>query len=204
MATTIQERVAYENWGWMLARGVSALLFGLLFLVWPGPTLAVLVLLLATLLLVDGIIALVYAISGGRTARGKAWPLIGVGVAGISAAVITYVWPQMTLGILMVILAIWAMIRGALEVVAYLELRETFQGSWLLGLSGVLTFFFGIALIVWPAVGLRLLVWIVAGYALLAGGVFLGLAWQMNRALHGGQRDLDTSPPDRPGDFTPT
>ena len=204
MVTTIEEDVAYENWGWMLARGVSALLFGFVLLIWPGLSLAALVIFFAALLLVDGITALVYAASGGRTLRGKVWPLIGVGLIGICAAVTTFAWPQITLGVLMVIIAFWAVVRGALELIAAVTFHKRLQGSWFLALSGVLTILFGVILLSWPALGLSMLAWIVGAYAILAGVVFLGLAFRMRNAHQELHPDRYHSPSDQPGDVTPT
>lgn len=203
MAVNIREQVAYENWGWMAARGFIALLLGLIVLVWPGPTLAALVILFGTILLVDGVTALVYSASGGRTTRGNAWPLVLAGLAGVAAAIITYIWPEITAGVLLLVVAFWAIARGVLEIVAYVDLRHVFKSSWLLGLSGALALVFGVVLLVWPSVGLQLLAWIVGVYAIIAGAVFMGLAFSMRHVLRGAERDMTHLPPPRPGEPTP-
>lgn len=136
MVTQVRDQVADENWGLMAVRGVLVMLLGLTVLVWPGPSIASLVVLLGTILLVDGIAALIYAASGGRSAEGNAWPLVMAGLVGVGAAVITYVWPQITVGTILFIIAFWAIARGVLEIAAYVELRDTFKSSWLLAVSG--------------------------------------------------------------------
>lgn len=45
-------------------RGIAAILFGVMALVWPGPTLAVLVIMFGAYVLVDGISLLVALIRG--------------------------------------------------------------------------------------------------------------------------------------------
>ncbi|AWV88035.1 HdeD family acid-resistance protein [Bradymonas sediminis] len=203
VTTYIREQVAYENWGWMMARGVMALLFGLIALVWPGPTLATLVILFGVTLLGDGVTALVYAASGGRTSRGDTWPLILAGLTGIGGAVITFIWPQITVGVLVFIIAFWAIIRGVLEIVAYVDLRRIFGGSWLLAVSGVLALVFGVVLLAWPSLGLRIFAWVVGAYAILAGIVFVSLAVRMRQMIHRREFDPDYTPSDRPSEPTP-
>lgn len=203
MAMNIREQVAYENWGWMGVRGVVAVLLGLTVLVWPGPSLAALVILFGAFLLVDGVTALVYSASGGRTSRGNAWPLVLAGLAGIGGALVTFMWPQITVAMLIWVVAFWAILRGVLEIIAYVGLRQVFKSSWLLGVSGALALVFGVILLAWPAVGLRVLAWIVGVYAVLAGGVFLGLAWRMRHALRGREYDSDYKRSGRPSKPTP-
>ncbi len=48
-----------REWWVFLVRGIAAILFGVLALVWPGPTLAVLVIMFGAYVLVDGISLLV-------------------------------------------------------------------------------------------------------------------------------------------------
>lgn len=54
-----------RNWWWVALRGVVAILFGIAAFVWPGPTLAALVILFGAYALVDGIFAILTGISGG-------------------------------------------------------------------------------------------------------------------------------------------
>lgn len=203
MSTQIREQFVDENWGWMAARGVLVALLGLTVLVWPGPSLASLIVLFGTILLVDGVAALVYAASGGRSAKGNAWPLVLAGIAGVAGAVISYVWPEITAGTILLIIAFWAIARGVLEIVAYVELRNTLRSSWLLALSGTLALIFGLVLLVWPVAGLQVLAWIVGVYAILAGAVFLGLALRMRQALHSDEHDTPHHPTRSPGEPTP-
>ena len=57
-----------RNWWLLLLRGIAAIVFGLLTFVWPGMTLLTLVLLYGAFALVDGILAIAAAVSGGTPA----------------------------------------------------------------------------------------------------------------------------------------
>jgi len=50
-----------RNWGWIVFRGVVAVLFGVLAFAWPGITLAALVIVWGAYALADGVLALIAA-----------------------------------------------------------------------------------------------------------------------------------------------
>jgi uncharacterized membrane protein HdeD (DUF308 family) len=74
--------VLARHWWVMAVRGVAALLFGILALIWPQITLTVLVLLFGAYALVDGVLALVTAFSRAGRATGRRPWLIVEGVSG--------------------------------------------------------------------------------------------------------------------------
>src|SRR3984893_8442281 len=110
-----------RHW-WVIAlRGLAAVLFGVLAFVWPGMTLAVLVLLFGAYALVDGILAIVVAVRGGTDHR----LFMGLeGVVGVLAGLVAFVFPGLTALALLYIIAFWAVLTGVLEVVAAVRLRR--------------------------------------------------------------------------------
>jgi hypothetical protein len=54
-----------KNWWMLLLRGIAAIIFGVLGLTWPGMTLVTLILFYGAYVLVDGVLAIVVAITGG-------------------------------------------------------------------------------------------------------------------------------------------
>src|SRR5215472_2987457 len=83
------------NWWLVLLRGIAGILFGILAFAWPGLTLLTLVLLYGAYALVDGICALAAAFSG-RAKPVPTWWLIVVGLLGIAAGLVTFLWPGIT------------------------------------------------------------------------------------------------------------
>ncbi len=76
--------VLVQNWWALALRGVFAIIFGLLSLIWPGLSLAALVLLFGAYALVDGIFALIAALR--RAEAHMRWaPFAWEGVFGIAA-----------------------------------------------------------------------------------------------------------------------
>ena len=128
-----------RHW-WVIAlRGLAAVLFGVLAFVWPGMTLAVLVVLFGAYALVDGILAIVVAVRGGTDHR----LFMGLeGVVGVLAGLATFVFPGLTALVLLYIIAFWAVLTGVLEVVAAVRLRRAITNEWGLIIGGILSVLF--------------------------------------------------------------
>ena len=117
-----------RNWRLLALRGMVAVLFGWAALVWPGATLTALVLLFGAYALVDGLLALIVSLLD-RHGFDRGWVLLLKGLAGIATGVLTYLWPSVTAQALVYLIAAWAILTGALEVVAAVDLRNTVEGE---------------------------------------------------------------------------
>jgi uncharacterized membrane protein HdeD (DUF308 family) len=78
-------------------------------------------------------------------------------------------WPQITALILLVVIAVWALIAGVLQIVAAVRMRKVISNEWFLGLSGVVCVVLGLLLIVQPAEGAIGLVIAIATFAIVWG-----------------------------------
>src|SRR5262245_30785719 len=124
-----------RNWWMLVLRGIAAILFGLLAWTWPGVTLVVLVMLWGAYALVDGLLAIASAISG---ASGRPWWTLALeGVAGVGAAVVTWLWPGLTAIVLLYVIAAWAIVTGVIEIVVAIRLRKEIRGEFWLALAGL-------------------------------------------------------------------
>ncbi len=176
-----------SRYWWVLAlRGVIAILFGILVFLWPQLAWIVAVASFGAFALVDGIFAIVAAVSGHHPGR-PWWSLLFEGLFGISAGVITFVWPGITELALLWVIAYWAVATGIFEIIAAIQLREVIEGEWLLALSGVLSVVFGLLLVILPGPGALALAWLIGAYALAFGVLLLVLAFRL-RELAGRTR----------------
>lgn len=165
-------------WWLVLIRGIAAIIFGVLALIWPAITLLVLVIFFGAYALVNGFFSL---FSGFRhNASPRAW-LIITGVVSILAGIIAFVWPGITSLALLYVVAFWAIVSGVSEIVAGVKLRKEIQNEWTLILSGVLSVIFGVLLIIWPGAGLVTLVWLVGIFAILYGITLAVLSFRMKK-----------------------
>jgi uncharacterized membrane protein HdeD (DUF308 family) len=157
-----------QNW-WMFAvRGVVAVIFGIVALIWPGQTLQALVLVFGAFALVDGI----FAVIAGIAARGyfdRWWAVLLEGMVGVVIGLLTFFWPNITALVLLYFIAAWALITGIFEIVAAIQLRRVITGEWMLILGGLLSILFGILLFVFPGTGAVSLIWLIGIYAIVFG-----------------------------------
>jgi uncharacterized membrane protein HdeD (DUF308 family) len=164
------------NWWALLLRGISAVLFGLAALFWPGLTLFALIVFFGAYTLVDGIFAIV---AGIRSSGGRRWLLLAEGVLGVLVGLIAFFSPGMTALVFLYVIAVWAVFTGILKVVMAIWLRREIDNEWTMALSGVLWVILGVVLTVLPGVGLLSLAWLIGVFALGAGLTFLVLAFRV-------------------------
>ena len=180
METDIGENLG-RNWGWIMLRGVAAVLFGVLAIARPGITLAVLIFMWGAYAIADGILALV----AGLQVRGQGrpiWSFFVMGTLGILAGVLTFRAPGLTALALLMVIAGWAIATGLLQIVAAFRLRKVIDGEWALGLSGVLLVIFGILSMIHPGTSALGVLWMVAANA-VGFGILLIIAGFRMRSL---------------------
>jgi len=176
-----------RDWWVFALRGLAAILFGVLAFASPEITLATLVLLFGAYAFVDGVSLLIALARGDAAARRHAWAFGIMGVLGIVASIVTFVWPGITALSLLYLVALWAITMGVLQVVAAIALRREIEGEFWMALGGVMSVVFGSLLIVSPGTGLDALVWMLGAWAIVFGASSLGLAYR----LHGIKAALD-------------
>jgi uncharacterized membrane protein HdeD (DUF308 family) len=167
-----------RSWKWMALRGVCAVLFGVLTLMWPGTSLLVLTLLFGAYAFVDGIVALVVAFKI-RGAGRPMWVLLFIGIAGILAGIGAIVFPGMTALVLLMFIAAWAAIIGVFQIAAAIRFRREIKNEFWLALSGVLSLLFGVVLFLRPGAGALAVIWLIGAYATLFGILLLALAFKL-------------------------
>jgi len=179
-------RLLGDKWWVLLLNGLGAIAFGILAFAWPGVTLIVLITLFGVYCIVDGVTALMAA--GARIGReGKSWGwMLFVGIVSILAGVAAFAWPGLTAVVLLTLIAAWAIVRGVLEIVAAIQLRNSIDNEWMLALAGVISVAFGLALLVWPGAGALALIFWIAAFAIVHGLLLTMVAFRVRRLAHDG------------------
>ena len=181
-----------SRWWTLAARGIAAILFGILTFISPGLSLFTLVILFGAWALADGVFNLVMAV---RTRRGERWGwLVLEGVTSIIVGILTFFWPGITALSLLFLIAAWSVVTGIAEVVAAIRLRKLIRGEWLLGVSGVLSIVFGLLLFAFPGAGALAVIFWIGAYSIVFGSLLVALAFRLRAWAR------DTShhvPPDR-------
>ncbi len=165
----------------MLAlRGVLAIVFGIIALIWPGLTALALAVVFGVYAIVDGAGWLAASFrrpgdTGQRTIRGIA------GVLGIALGLAALVWPGHTAMVLAIIVGVWAVVTGAIGV----WLATQLHGQWLIGVVGALSVVAGLLILLRPAAGAVALAWVIGVYAIVAGVLMLAATWQLSHSPSG-------------------
>ena len=174
--------VLARNWWVFAARGLAAIVFGVLALVWPALTLTILIFLFAVYAIVDGS-ALLFGIGRPRMqAMRRNWSLAVVGLLGIIAGIVAFVLPGVTALSLLYVVAAWSIVMGIFQIIAAIDMRRQIDNEWWLILGGVLAVLFGAYLAIFPGDGLLTLVWLVGFWAIVFGFLNFMLSWRL-RAL---------------------
>jgi uncharacterized membrane protein HdeD (DUF308 family) len=169
-----------DDWWLLLVRGLAAIAFGVIAFLWPAITLVSMIYLFGIYAIVDGLVA-IWAAFNLPGQPGPRWWLGLSGVVSILAGIIAFVYTGMTAMVLLVVIAVWAIIIGLLQLYAAIQLWKVIDNDWWLILSGLLAVAFGVVMIAWPSTGALALIWSIAWFALFFGCMFVGLAFELKR-----------------------
>lgn len=172
--------VLKPKWGWMLFSGLLAILFGIIAFWIPLETVYAMTFLFGAFAAADGILSIISAVRD----KGNFRPLLLRGILGLFVGIIVLALPVLSAVSLVVfawvMLSIWLIATGLLELIAAIGLRKEIKGEWLLGLSGLITLAFGIAIpiVLWanPTVGVVTMGWMIGFFAVFHGLLEIALA----------------------------
>ena len=160
----------------VLFRGIAAVLFGIITLVWPNMTLSVLVLLFGVFAVINGITAVAAAL---RSTGEQGWGLLLFeGILGILAGVVALVWPGITALAFLYLLAAWAILTGIMEIIAPLSFPMSGGRAALTALAGLASILFGILIAAQPSSGLLAVVWLIGIYAIVFGVMYIAVYFE--------------------------
>jgi len=154
-------------------RGILALALGLVFLIWPGVTIGVAVALFAIFCFVDAIIASARLFSSGQSTGDRILQVLRM-VVDVAAALVAIAYPGPTAEVLTVIIGVYAIVVGILELAASGgPLAKATGNSGLAVLAGVLSIIVGVLLIIWPNIGVVTLAVLFGAYLAAYGAILL-------------------------------
>lgn len=157
--------------------GVFGVATGLILLFWPSATLTVLAVVLGIHFLVGGVVTIVSAVGGPDHERVLS---LFAGLVSLIAGVIAIYRPLQTIVFLVVVAAVFWVIRGVTDVVDGLFDRE--EGSRaLMIVSGLVSLAAGILVLVWPDATLIVLVRISGFWMVVLGLLRIGVGRSIPR-----------------------
>lgn len=172
-----------QNWWLFLLRGIFAVIFGLIALIFPGPTMLSLALLFSAYMLVDGIAGIISAVRAIRRKEDRWGLLIFEGLLNIAVGVAAFLWPGLTVIAFVWLVAAWAIVTGGLMTAAGFRLNMD-HGRWWMVLGGLLSLAYGVLLIVAPLIGAIVLTWWIGAYALAFGIALVIFSFKLRSRQH--------------------
>jgi uncharacterized membrane protein HdeD (DUF308 family) len=183
-----------DHWGLVLAYGLISLGLGLTLAVWPGETLTVVAVLIGVQFLVSGIFRVITAIAASALDTSVR---VLLGVTGALAFIVGLLClrdPLQTLVVIGLILGVWWVASGVIDIVGALVGGSAGQRAWEI-FSGIVSILAGGFLLIDTKVTLGVLVLIVCIWLIVTGifGIVSALRLRAQRT-HTTQR-ASTPPP---------
>lgn len=178
---------ANDTWWMLLLRGLALLLFGVLAVIWPGITLAVLAVLFAIYVFIAGVVNIVTGIGFYSTRR--VWFLtLLLGVIEIGFGVFVAKNPALTFTMLVFSIGIVFVLQGILAIiVAFSDMRET--GMRVMGvIAGALAIIAGLLVFRFATTAALGFIWIIGAYGMIVGSLDVAEALNMKETLETTER----------------
>jgi len=184
MLTQRGELELASRWGWVVFRGILAILFGVFAFAEPATIGFGLVLIFAVYVFASGIATLVSAARGGRSGDARWGTLLFEGLLYIVAGAVAVLWPGSTALAFLWVLGFWAVFSGVLEIASAIRLRRAIEHEWSLGLAGALSILFGLVMLFRPLLGALAVVWWLGAYAVVFGVLMIVVGVKLRRLEH--------------------
>jgi uncharacterized membrane protein HdeD (DUF308 family) len=174
----------------LIARGILAVIVGIIALAWPSVTVLALVILFAIYAFAASGLQVMQAFSSA-----KGWPVLGhllLGLVDLAAGIIALAWPGPTALVLVLVVGVWAIIAGLVEFSAAFGPGEPAGTRAMLILGGLITIAFGVVLCARPDIGAVTLALLFGLFSLIAGISMLVQGIELRRTsktLHPGAQE---------------
>ena len=166
----------YIQLWWLTAlKGLLTMIFGFFAIVWPGATLFALLLLFGTFVFLNGVLTLIAVVSG-RISSDQRWLVIAEGGVGIGVGLFAFFYPRLSVGALLFLIAIWAILAGAIQIISAINLQEAIADGRQLAVSGILSVALGIVFLAFPIGALATIAFLLGMVAFVVGAVTLVFA----------------------------
>jgi len=170
-----------RHWGWVLAFGIITIAVGIAALAWPGRTLVVVAVLFGIQLIVMGIFRFASAIAADDMSGGNRILLALLGVLSLIIGLYAVRHVLVTLLALAVLLGIFWIVSGAVELFMALSHREMRRRGWN-AVMGVISVLAGIVVLAYPGISLLVLAVVLSVWLVVLGIMQISIAVRI-RAL---------------------
>jgi len=113
------------------------------------------------------------------------WVLALRGVAALLFGIGAFLWPGLTIGVLVLLFGAYALADGIFAIIAGIATRKEQERWWLMllvGLAGVLT---GVLTLLWPGITALILLYFIAGWSMVTGILQIAAAIRLRKEIEG-------------------
>ena len=178
-----------RSWWSYVLRGVLALIFGILFIAYPGATLKTFIILLGILLIIDGVVNLIRSVVFIFRKEPWGWTL-SWGIVGLLLGLILVNHTEFTLGFVAILAGIWVVIMGVAELTVAFDMPPE-SGRGFLAVLGVISLGFGIAILAWTAETVYALMVLFGIYLLVAALMDFIIGIYVGRLQHKEKKEME-------------
>ena len=164
-----------RHWGWVLAFGIITVLLGIIALAWPGRTLLVVAVLFGAQLIVMGIFRFVNAIASEDLTSGNRALLALLGVLSLIIGLYAVRHVLVTLVALALLLGIFWIVSGAVELFMVLSHQGMKQRGWN-AIMAVISVVAGIIVLAYPDISLLVLAVLLSIWLVIFGVMEISIA----------------------------
>jgi uncharacterized membrane protein HdeD (DUF308 family) len=161
-----------HHWWLFLLRGLAAITFGALALLWPGVTVVALTAFIAAYALVDGVVAIGSAVRM-RAVFDRWWMLLIQGLISAAFGIFAFVNPVLSLLYVVISVSLWMLLAAYVQfTLAGVQKAMGGRPGWSI-FGGILSLALAVAAIVYPGLTVATVIVLIAWFALALGVVQL-------------------------------
>lgn len=113
------------------------------------------------------------------------WILAVRGVAAILFGIAAFLWPDITLLVLVLLFGAYALVDGIFAVIAGIAARREQERWWMMILNGLAGIAIGVLTLLWPGITALVLLYFIAAWAILTGVFEIAAAIRLRREIEG-------------------
>ncbi|WP_119462229.1 DUF308 domain-containing protein [Rhodospirillaceae bacterium SYSU D60014] len=106
------------------------------------------------------------------------WLVLLQGIAAVIFGILAFVWPAVTLGVLILFYGVLAIVYGVSALISAFSARRVFRLWWLEAIAGIAALIAGVLAFFWPGITALALLYLFAAWALVIGIFELAAAFR--------------------------
>ena len=174
----------------LLWRGLLAVAIGVVSVAWPNVTVGAFVILFAVYAFIAAAMDTVRAFSSSRA--GPVFGYLLLAVLSVVAGVVALVWPNITALVLVIWIASWAVLTGAIQVALAFRQGETAGERAMWAITGLVSVALGVVLFIRPDIGALSLATVFGLFSIFYGTSTLMLSFQARKVASATHRLADS------------